>query len=130
MRSVLLINENTESLYLLKSFLRKEGYKVYSSHRIMEGFFKAQYKLPDLIMVNLDNTDSSKYNFIRKVRSDVKLADTFIVVISSKKDELSKVIAFELGCDDYVTEPLCYNEVLARIKALLRYSKKAISFPS
>lgn len=76
----------------------------------------------DVMVLDLTLPDGSGLDILKKVRSEsFELA---VIILSAKSSELDKVIGLELGADDYLCKPFSLRELHARIKALLRRSKR------
>ncbi len=124
MRSILIVDGDEYSRVYLREMLKKEGYKVYYSDKGREGLEKAREKLPDLIICEQVFIDIEGTEIIREIRSNQNTMRIPFMVLSKKSDEIDKVLALELGADDYVVKPYCDKELLARIKAQFRYERK------
>ena len=82
---------------------------------------------PDLIMLDIMLPEEDGLSILEKLRNDKKFSDLPIILLTAKGSEYDKVIGFEKGADDYIPKPFGMMELLARTKALLRRSNKAIS---
>jgi two-component system, OmpR family, response regulator len=71
----------------------------------------------DLVMLDLRLAGEDGMHLARKLRED---GDIPIVIVSGKRDEADRVMALELGADDYITKPFSPRELLARVRAVLR----------
>jgi two-component system KDP operon response regulator KdpE len=74
---------------------------------------------PDLIILDLGLPDIEGHELLRMIRG--RNEGVPIVVLSSRGDEAGKVLALELGADDYITKPFGMNELIARIRTALRH---------
>ena len=75
---------------------------------------------PDVILLDLGLPDIDGQEVCRRIRS---VSDTPIIVVSARGDEADRVIALELGADDYLTKPFGMRELAARIRAVMRRSQ-------
>jgi len=121
MRSILIIDEDQEVKAGLRESLKKEGFKVYYSDKARAGLGKAREKCPDIILMELAFSDTDGFELIKEIRSDSILMHTALIITSSRSDDLDKVLAFELGADDYIVKPVCIREIIARIKSQFKY---------
>ena len=74
---------------------------------------------PDVILLDLGLPDIDGQEVCRRIRS---VSETPIIVVSARGDEADRVIALELGADDYLTKPFGMRELAARIRAVMRRS--------
>ena len=126
MNSVLIIDGDEESRTVLREYLKKEGYKVYYSDRAKPGMEKAREKVPDLIVCELVFQDMEEFQLIKEIRSDMSLKHIPLVVLSHRKEDMDKVLALELGADDYIVKPAGLRETAAKIKVQFRYTRKRL----
>ncbi|HQZ20580.1 MAG TPA: response regulator transcription factor, partial [Trichococcus flocculiformis] len=89
-----------------------EGYRLAISNPF-------DFIILDLMLPSMDGMDICK-------RLRQEKFDTPIMILTAKDDELEKIIGLELGADDYMTKPFSPREVLARMKAILRRTNKAV----
>jgi two-component system, OmpR family, KDP operon response regulator KdpE len=88
-----------------------------------EGVQQANSRRPDLILLDLGLPDRDGLDVIRQVRAWSQMP---IVVLSARGQEKDKIAALDLGADDYVAKPFGVGELLARIRAALRRSARAV----
>ena len=84
---------------------------------------------PDLAIVDLGLPDTDGLQLLRRVRSADRVAGRIdpelpLLVLSGRGSELDRLRGFERGCDDYVVKPFSYQELVARIRALLRRTER------
>ncbi len=114
---VLLIDDDIELSEEVAEMLFEQGFEV-TFARTIHQFHKATSQiLFDLYIVDLLLPDGHGHEIIRQIRS---AGNAGIVVLSGKLDEVDKVVALELGADDYVVKPFRRSEFMARLKSLLR----------
>jgi DNA-binding response OmpR family regulator len=118
MKKILVVEDDPAILIGLEAALRDEHYEVITAtdgekcHRIVK-----QEKF-DLIILDIMLPKKHGFDVCRDLRKEG--FDTPILILTSKKEEVDKVLGLELGADDYVTKPFSVRELQARIKALLR----------
>lgn len=117
MARVLLIDDDQKLLSLLERAFRFEGFEVESARNGDEGLAVAHRRLPDLVILDIGIPARNGLEVCRDLRSD---GDVPIVMLTARDDVLDKVRAFDLGADDYVTKPFAFDELIARVRALLR----------
>lgn len=128
MKKILVIEDDAALIEGLTASLKQEHYGVETAADGEEGLKKARKKNIDLILLDLMLPSINGEEICRKLREEG--IDTPILILTSKKEETSKVLGLELGADDYVTKPFSVLELNARIKAILRrrvYSGDGVS---
>ena len=116
--SILLIEDEPALQSTLGLRLRGEGYIVETANNGTEGFEQATTSPFDLIILCVGLPDRSGFDVCRDIRQ-AGLA-TPILFLTAQSQTASKVFAFKLGADDYVTKPFKMAELFRRIKILLR----------
>ncbi|MBI3621530.1 MAG: response regulator [Nitrospirae bacterium] len=120
--SVLIIEDEPEIRRFLRTTLPQYGYRLYEALTGQEGLTQAAARNPDLILLDLGLPDLDGLDMIQRLR---KLAAVPIIVLSARDQEQIKVEALDLGADDYVTKPFGVNELLARMRVVLRHAARA-----
>lgn len=105
---------------LLKSDLSARGFSS------AEEFFAAleEGELPELIMLDIMLPNTSGLEILSQLRENEKTRELPVMMLSAKGSEYDKVVALDMGADDYVTKPFGMMELLARVRALLRRTPK------
>jgi DNA-binding response OmpR family regulator len=118
MRSILIVEDDPAILKGLKDSLTQENYRVITATDGLKGYEMAKRENIDIIILDLMLPGKNG----QEVCSDLRNAgvSTPILMLTSKKQEMDKVLGLELGADDYVTKPFSLRELQARIRALLR----------
>jgi two-component system OmpR family response regulator len=120
---LLVVDDEATILELLSGSLRFAGYEVVTAASGTEAVRAAAVSRPDLVLLDVMMPGGNGFEVVRRVRD----ADPGVpVIFLTAKDEVSdRVTGFELGADDYVTKPFSLEEVLARIKAVLKRTRQA-----
>jgi two-component system, OmpR family, KDP operon response regulator KdpE len=114
---VLVVDDEPQIVRGLKVILRRAGYEVQTAETKAEALDAVSVRPPDAIVLDLMLPDGSGVEVCSEVRSWSGLP---IVVLSALGDEREKVRALDAGADDYVTKPFGTEELLARLRAVLR----------
>lgn len=117
MQKIGIIEDEKNISDMIKYNLEKEGYEVYTAYDGLEGLHLVETQELDLLLLDIMLPNLDGLDICKKVRQKM---ETPIIIISAKADEFDKVLALELGADDYVTKPFSIREVMARVKARLR----------
>ena len=80
--------------------------------------------LPDLILLDIMLPGDDGYTLLQKLKSNYRTADIPVIMLTSKTSEFDKVKALDMGADDYVEKPFGVMELISRIRAVLRRSKR------
>jgi DNA-binding response OmpR family regulator len=118
MKTVLVIEDDAAIAHGLEEALTGEHYKVLTALTGEKGLSLAKGNAVDMITLDLKLPDRSGADICRELRAAGIVAP--ILVLSSKKEVMDKVLLLEIGADDYVTKPFSVRELMARVKALLR----------
>ncbi|KAA3618298.1 MAG: DNA-binding response regulator [Calditrichaeota bacterium] len=124
MQKLLIIEDDLAILKALEASFEEEHYKIISATDGIDGLEKALDPEVDIIILDLMLPGKNGKDICREVRQ--REITTPILVLTSKQDEIDKVLLLELGADDYVTKPPSIRELHARVKALLRRSSGLI----
>ncbi|QGH35282.1 response regulator [Gracilibacillus salitolerans] len=119
---VLIVDDEQSIVTLLQYNVEKSGFKTDTASDGIEGLHKAATGEFDLIILDLMLPGMEGTEVCKALRQ--KQIDTPILMLTAKDDEFDKVLGLELGADDYLTKPFSPKEVVARIKAILRRSRK------
>ena len=120
MKKILIIEDDPAIRTGLKETFITEGYNVSDADTGTKGFELAGKQDFDLILLDLILPGKDGIEICKELRSDgVK---TPIIMVTSRKEEIDKILGLEIGADDYVTKPFSIRELLARVKALIRRS--------
>jgi two-component system KDP operon response regulator KdpE len=114
---ILVVDDEPQILRALRTTLHGAGYEVETAATAEEALTKAAVHPPDAVILDLILPDGSGIDVCRELRT---WTPTPIVVLSAVGEEADKVAALDAGADDYVTKPFGIDELLARLRAVLR----------
>ncbi len=121
MKLKMLIVEDEEALLdLLKFNFNKEGYKIDTATDGETALEKILYKPPDIIILDWMLPELSGIELCRRIRKHKEHKNIPIIMLTAKGEEEDKLRGLETGADDYITKPFSVNELVARVKAVLR----------
>ena len=118
---VLLIEDEPITSRAIELMLTTEGFNVYSADLGEEGLDLGKLYDYDIILLDLNLPDLHGYDVLKKLRA--AKVQTPVLVLSGIAELDSKIRSFGFGADDYVTKPFHRDELVARIKAVVRRSK-------
>ena len=116
-RKILMIEDEKHIIDFLAVRFGQEKMLTESAATLQSGLEKARSWKPDLVVLDLGLPDGDGMDFIQAIR---KRSDLPIIVLSARLDEMDKVAALDAGADDYVTKPFGTEELMARIRNILR----------
>src|SRR5246127_5855850 len=117
---ILVVEDEPAMVAGLRDNFEFEGYEVITARDGAEGLRRALDESPDLVILDVMMPRMSGLEVCKQIRA--KRASIPIIMLTARGQEVDKVVGLELGADDYVTKPFSFNELLARITALLRRS--------
>jgi len=123
MARILIVEDNPDLAYGLRTGLEIEGYEVQVAEDGETGLDRARSWNPDLVMLDLMLPGMDGYRVLKTLREGG--SDVPVLILTARGEEADKVLGFRLGADDYVTKPCGVLELLARVGALLRRSRMA-----
>ena len=124
MSKILLVDDDPSIRDVVRFALEKDGYGVIEAGNGVEALSAFAAKNPDLIILDIMMPEMDGTEVCRRIRQDSRVP---IVFLSSRDDEIDRVLGLELGGDDYVTKPFSPRELIARARALLRRSTPAFA---
>lgn len=124
MTKLLLVeDDSTLSLGIVYS-LEKEGYQVDNVGTVADAKRIINEKEFDLIILDIALPDGDGFELCKFIRKD---RQTPVLFLSAKDEEVNIVMGLDIGGDDYITKPFRINELLSRIKAILRRTNKSLA---
>ncbi len=116
-RTILIADDDPHIRQLLVFALEKAGLAAIEAEDGEEALAAVDRQLPDLVILDINMPRMDGLEVCRRLRAS---GDLPILFLSSRDDEIDRVIGIELGADDYVVKPFSPREVVARVMAILR----------
>ena len=116
-KKILLVDDEAAIVQSLRYNLEKNGYAVATAGDGRTAVTLAQTERPDLVVLDIMLPLLDGIEACKEIRRTSRVP---IIMLTAKDQEFDKVLALELGADDYVTKPFALGEIMARIKARLR----------
>ena len=120
MKKVLIIEDDESTLAGIVEILTAEQFDCEYSENGSGGLEMALKNYYDIILLDLMLPGINGLDICKELRQRGNM--TPVIMLTAKKEEIDKIVGFELGADDYITKPFSIRELLARIKAVLRRS--------
>lgn len=120
MKTILIIEDESDLAELVAFNLEMEGYKPVVAPDGPSGLEAARANSPDLILLDLMLPGMTGFEVCKVLKGAEKTARIPVIMMTAKGEEIDRVVGFEIGADDYVVKPFSTRELLLRIKAVLR----------
>lgn len=123
---VLVVDDERAIRRYLHAALNAQGYTVYEASGGKEALNMVVADRPDLIILDLGLPDLDGVEVTRQLREWTHIP---IIVLSVREQETDKIMALDIGADDYLTKPFSSGELMARMRAALRHTLPTASEP-
>ncbi|MFT4679825.1 MAG: two-component system alkaline phosphatase synthesis response regulator PhoP [Flavobacteriales bacterium] len=120
MKKVLIIEDDQDISKLLQIHLKDMDFEVQAVYNGKEGLLEATNNNFDFIILDIMLPEMDGFEVCRQLR--IEKNHTPILMLTSKSEEIDKVVGLETGADDYMTKPFSIRELEARVKAIMRRS--------
>ena len=118
--SVLVVDDDIRILRMLQRMLELEGYQVLTASNGVAALDIFDEKTPELVLLDIMLPGMDGYTVCRNIREFSQIP---IIMITGKGNEEEKIQGLDAGADDYVTKPFSSNELVARVRAVLRRTR-------
>jgi DNA-binding response OmpR family regulator len=127
--TILVIEDHRATRTFLADNLAADGYELLEAETAAEARHLMETKFPDLAIVDLGLPDEDGLELLRHVRDTDRIAgrldpDLPLLVLTGRAGDLDRLRGFDSGADDYLSKPFSYQELRARVLALLRRSRR------
>ncbi|MGL1834704.1 two-component system response regulator TorR [Rhodocyclaceae bacterium SMB388] len=113
---IMVVEDEPASRSLLVSYFQREGYRVSESEQADDLLHRITDEAIDLVLLDINLPGKDGLTLTRELRAASRVG---IILVTSKGDEIDRIVGLELGADDYVTKPFNPRELLVRAKNLL-----------
>ena len=120
MSAVLVVEDEAAIAELISLNLRHAGYEVVLAASAEQAQAAIDKVLPDLVVLDWMLPGQSGLQLARRWRTESRTRELPVIMLTARSDEADKIGGLDAGADDYLTKPFSTNELLARIRALLR----------
>jgi DNA-binding response OmpR family regulator len=117
MKRILVVDDAPNIVELLRMYLEREGYEVAEAGDGPSAIEAHRRIRPDLVLLDVMLPGMDGFEVCRAIRRE---ADTPIVMLTARTDDVDAIVGLEIGADDYVTKPFNPRALVARVKAILR----------
>lgn len=123
---IVVIDDETQIRRMLRIALTSEGYDVTEAENGQQGLAAVARQQPELVILDLGLPDMEGHQVLQELRG---WSDVAVIVLSVRNQDKEKVAALDAGAQDYVTKPFSVEELLARVRAILRDHIKPEKLP-
>jgi DNA-binding response OmpR family regulator len=121
--NILIIEDDTIVAKTIERCLRGNDYRVQVVNSGVAGLRAARRKIPDLVILDVVMPGMDGYTVCKEMREDIQLKDVPVLFLTAKTKVEDHIIGLSVGADDYLGKPFNVDELLLRIKAILRRTK-------
>lgn len=123
----LVVDDSVELVEILVAALRADGFEVTAVGSGEQAVVSARALDPDVIVLDLGLPGIDGIETCRQLR---EVTDAYVVMLTSRDDEIDKIVGLAAGADDYMTKPFSPRELVARVRAMLRRPRAGVVAPS
>jgi DNA-binding response OmpR family regulator len=114
---ILIVEDEPSIAEVVELYLRRAGFQVETEHDGDAALKRLEKHLPDLVMLDVMLPGVDGYSILRWIRDR---SDVPVIFITARREELERIAGLELGADDYVVKPFSPQELVSRVRAVLR----------
>ena len=123
--SILVVDDEVDISTILTLTLRRAGFQVTAATDGVDGLRKLAEHAPDLVVLDVMMPRLDGLEMLRRIRAEPATSSIPVIMLTAKAQVADRLMGFEHGADDYVAKPFEPNEVVARVRALLRRTEQA-----
>lgn len=122
MQHILIADDNADITDVLAAYVKKEGYEPVVAADGEEALRMFRQYDPAAVLLDVMMPKEDGYEVCRKIRA---ASDTPVILITARGEDFERVMGLDIGADDYIVKPFSPNEVMARLRAVLRRMSRA-----
>jgi len=117
MKTILVVDDEPKIVQLVRDYLERAGFAVFSAQDGKNALSLARTEKPDLLILDLGLPGLDGLDVTRELR---KSSNAPIIMLTARSEETDKLVGLELGADDYITKPFSPKELVARVRVVFR----------
>ncbi len=121
-KKILVIEDEASIRDMLRFALERAEFRVSLAQDVPNGRLRIAEERPDLILLDWMMPGVSGVEYARELKSTPQTKDIPVIMVTARAEEEDKIRGLNIGCDDYVSKPFSFPELIARIQAVLRRS--------
>jgi DNA-binding NarL/FixJ family response regulator len=124
---LLLVDDEPGLRTAVRAYLEDEGFQVTTANDGEEGWQKAQELLPDVVISDVMMPRCDGYGLLQRLRADERLGGTPVIFLTAKGMTADRIAGFQAGCDDYIPKPFDPDELVARLRNVVRRQERLLA---
>lgn len=124
---ILLVDDEPGIRTAVQAYLKDEGFDVTTAIDGEDGLQKATQMIPDVVITDVMMPRCDGYELLKKLRSDERLGGTPVIFLTAKGMTLDRTQGYEAGVDDYISKPFNPDELVARVKNVVRRQERLLA---
>jgi two-component system, OmpR family, phosphate regulon response regulator PhoB len=120
---ILVVDDEPDIIALVAYHLARSGYRVSTASTGAEALQAARDEQPALVVLDLMLPELSGFQVLERIRADKTLADTPVLMLTARREEPDRVQGLSLGADDYLVKPFSPQELVLRVRNILRRTR-------
>lgn len=122
-RRILVVDDNPDILTYLKTFLSKNDFDVLTAKSMTECYEVLEKTIPDIILLDVILPEGDGIEICQKIKSDTQYDGVSVVIMTGAPDAENKIRGLNAGAHDYITKPILPEELIARVRSIVRNKK-------
>ena len=127
---ILVIEDDKNIQKLLHINLSEEQFQVFEAMDGVTGLNRAKELRPDAVVLDINLPKMSGIEVCKYLKSAPETKQIPVIMLTVRKEEVDKILGFEIGADDYVTKPFSPRELILRLRAVLRRKEEPVALPA
>ena len=124
---ILLVDDEPGLRTAVQAYLNDEGFDVTTALDGEDGFQKATQIIPDVVITDVMMPRCDGYELLKQLRTDERLGGTPVIFLTAKGMTLDRTQGYEAGVDDYISKPFDPDELVARVKNVVRRQERLLA---
>lgn len=117
---VLVVDDEPNIVLSLKFLISQQGYEVRTAGNGEEALRALEEKIPDLILLDIMMPKPDGYEVCQKIRATPEWKEIPVIMLTAKGRDVEKQKGFAMGADDYITKPFATQELVSKVRAMLK----------